>query len=97
MSAAHFPVYAGLAPVIRRSGSSIRGEYPSKRGNKALKRAHFLSGFAALWDPVSRDYCVRRIQQGKRHNQALFALARRRRDVQYAMLRNRTFKPPHAP
>ncbi|EFW4043201.1 IS110-like element ISSfl4 family transposase, partial [Escherichia coli] len=37
-SAAHLAAYAGLAPVTRRSGSSIRGEHPSRRGNKALKR-----------------------------------------------------------
>ncbi|PQN05254.1 transposase, partial [Shigella dysenteriae] len=40
-SAAHLAAYAGLAPVTRRSGSSIRGEHPSRRGNKALKRALF--------------------------------------------------------
>ena len=38
-SAAHLAAYAGLAPVTRRSGSSIRGEHPSRRGNKQLKRA----------------------------------------------------------
>lgn len=40
-SAAHLGAYAGLAPVTRRSGSSIRGEHPSRRGNKVLKRALF--------------------------------------------------------
>ncbi|REG48563.1 transposase IS116/IS110/IS902 family protein [Paraburkholderia sp. BL6669N2] len=69
-SAAHLAAYAGLAPVTRRSGSSIRGEHPSRRGNKVLKRALFLSAFAALRDPVSRDYYARKVQQGKRHNQA---------------------------
>lgn len=47
-SAAHLAAYAGLAPVTRRSGTSIRGEHPSRRGNKQLKRAMFLSAFAAL-------------------------------------------------
>ena len=47
-SAAHLAAYAGLAPVTRRSGSSIRGEHPSRRGNKVLKRALFLSALAAL-------------------------------------------------
>lgn len=45
--------YAGLAPVTRRSESSIRGEHPSRWGNKILKRALFLSAFAALRDPSS--------------------------------------------
>ncbi|TFC30323.1 IS110 family transposase [Cryobacterium sp. TMT2-18-3] len=89
-TAGHLAAYAGLAPVTRRSGSSIRGEHPSRRGNKILKRALFLSAFAALRDPVSRAYYDRKIDQGKRHNQALIALARRRCDVLYAMLRDGT-------
>jgi transposase len=35
-SAAHLAAYAGLAPVTRRSGSSIKGETPAMRGNRAL-------------------------------------------------------------
>jgi transposase len=89
-TAGHLASYAGLAPVTRRSGSSIRGEHASRRGNKILKRALFLSAFAALRDPVSRAYYDRKIAQGKRHNQALIALARRRCDVLYAMLRDGT-------
>lgn len=93
-SSAHLAAYAGLAPVTRRSGSSIRGESPSRRGNKQLKRAMFLSAFAALRDPVSRAYYDRKIKEGKRHNQALIALARRRCDVLFAMLRDGTFYTP---
>jgi transposase len=96
-SAAHLAAYAGLAPVTRRSGTSIRGETPSRRGNKALKRAFFLAAFAALKDPVSRTYYDRKIAQGKRHNQALLCLARRRCDVIYAMLTNGTFYQPNPP
>jgi len=95
VSAAHLAAYAGLAPVTRRSGSSIRGELPSRRGNKQLKRAMFLSAFAALRDPISRAYYTRKITQGKRHNRALIALARRRCDVLFAMLRDGTlYRPP---
>jgi transposase len=96
-SAAHLAAYAGLAPVTRRSGSSIRGELPSRRGNKQLKRAMFLSAFAALRDPISRAYYTRKITQGKRHNQALIALARRRCDVLFAMLRDGTLYSPPRP
>jgi transposase len=96
-TAAHLAAYAGLAPITRRSGTSIRGERPSSRGNRILKRALFLSAFAALRDPVSRAYYDRKIAQGKRHNQALVALARRRVDVLYAMLRDGTpYDPEHS-
>jgi hypothetical protein len=36
--------------------------------------ADFHSAFAALRDPISRDYYSRRVQQGKRHNQALIGV-----------------------
>ena len=84
----HLAAYAGLAPVTRRSGSSIRGEHPSRRGNRVLKRALFLSAFAALKDPDFRVYYDRKRAQGKRHNQAIIALARRRCDVMFAMMRD---------
>ncbi|WP_198405088.1 transposase, partial [Burkholderia humptydooensis] len=53
--------FAACSPrSTRRSGSSIRGEHPSRRGNKVLKRALFLSAFAALRGPVSRAYYTRK-------------------------------------
>ena len=90
-TAGHLAAYAGLAPVTRRSGSSIRGEHPSRGGNKHLKRALFLSAFAALHDPDSRAYYDRKRAAGKKHNAALICLARRRVDVLHAMLRNGTY------
>lgn len=42
-TAAHLASCAGLAPATRSSGSSIRGERPSRRGNEQRKRAFFLS------------------------------------------------------
>ena len=96
-SAAHLASYAGIAPVTRRSGTSIRGEHPSRRGNKKLKRALFLSAFAALHHPPSRAYYDRKRAEGKPHNQAIIALARRRSDVLYAMLRDGTLYEDPAP
>ena len=77
--------------LTRRSGTSIRGEHPSRGGNKHLKRALFLSAFAALHDPDSRAYYDRKRAAGKKHNAALICLARRRVDVLHAMLRNGTY------
>ena len=95
--AAHLASYAGIAPVTRRSGTSIRGEHAPRGGNKRLKRALFLSAFASLNHPPSRAYYDRKRAQGKRHNQAVIALARRRCDVLFAMLRDGTlYQPPTA-
>ncbi len=90
----HLASYAGLAPVTRRSGSSIRGEHPPKSGNKQLKRAFFLAAFASLSHPPSRAYYDRKRAEGKKHNAALICLARRRVDVLHAMLRD---KVPYQP
>jgi len=96
-TAGHLASYAGLSPVTWRSGSSIRGDHSSRRGNKVLKRALFLSAFAALKDPLSRAYYDRKRAQGKKHNHALIALARRRCDVIYAMLRDGTLYETKTP
>ena len=100
-TAAHLAAYAGLAPVTRRSGSSIKGETRSQRGNHALKSALFLSAFASLSDPASRAYYERKKAEKKRHNAAVICLARRRVDVIYAMLRDhqpyRAPRPPAEP
>ncbi|MBD8063751.1 IS110 family transposase [Oceanitalea stevensii] len=93
----HLAAYAGLAPVTRRSGTSIRGEHPARGGNKQLKRAFFLSAFASLSDPASRAYYDRKRAEGKKHNAALICLARRRTDVLHAMLRNGTLYEARTP
>lgn len=90
-SAAALASYAGLAPTTRQSGTSIKSERVSHSGNKRLKRALFLSAFAVIrTDPTSRAYYNRKRNQGKRHNQAIIALAHRRLTVLYAMLRDNT-------
>jgi transposase len=79
--------YAGLAPVTRQSGTSIRGESKSRRGNHRLKNAMFLAAFASLHSHDSRRFYDRKRAEGKKHNAALICLARRRCDVILAMLR----------
>jgi transposase len=96
-TAGHLASYAGLAPVTRASGTSIRGEHAPHRGNRQLKRAMFLSAFAALHDPVSRVYYDKQRAANKTHTQALLRLARRRIDVLFAMLRNGAFYEPREP
>ena len=96
-SAGHLASYAGLTPVTWRSGTSIRGDHSSRRGNKVLKRALFLSAFAALKDPLSRAYYERKRAEGKRHNAAVMCLARRRLNVMYAMMKTGTLYEPKVP
>ncbi|WP_351235348.1 IS110 family transposase [Streptomyces sp. NPDC002133] len=93
-TAGHLAAYAGLAPATRRSGSSIRSEQPSRRGNRQLKRAFYLAAFASLSQPDSRAYYDRKRREGKHHVAAIICLARRRIDVLFAMLRDGTFYQP---
>ena len=87
--------YAGLAPVTRQSGTSIRGESQSRRGNHRLKNAMFLAAFASLRSTESKAFYDRKRAEGKKHNAAVICLARRRCDVILAMLRN--LEPYRAP
>jgi transposase len=79
--------YAGLAPVTRQSGTSLKGESRSRRGNHRLKNAMFLAAFASLRHPDSKAFYDRKRAEGKKHNAALICLARRRCNVILAILR----------
>lgn len=98
-TAGHLASYAGIAPTTRRSGTSIRGEFANRGGNKRLKSALYNSAFASLKskDPTSRAYYDKKRAEHKTHKQAVIALARRRLDTLYAMLRDGTFYQPPAP
>ncbi len=93
-TAAHLASYAGLGPTPRQSGTSIRGTVPTRFGNHRLKNALFLAAFASLRHPPSRTYYDRKRLEGKRHNQAVLCLARRRVDVLHAMLTHQTLYAP---
>jgi transposase len=82
----HLAAYAGLGPTPWKSGTSINANLPSRFGNHRLKNALFLAAFASLRHAPSRTYYDRKRAQGKRHNQAVLCLARRRVDVLHAML-----------
>ncbi len=79
---------AGLAPILKQSGK-VRYLRRANGGNKALKRALYQSAFCSLQHPTNRAFHARKRNEGKRHHQAVIALARRRVDVLHAILRTR--------
>jgi transposase len=95
-SADQLAAYAGLVPAARDSGKRVGNNRRTRGGNKVLKRVFFLSAFSSLRSsPHSRAFYDRKRREGKRHTQALIALARRRVNVLWAMLRDgTTFEPP---
>jgi transposase len=86
--------YAGLAPVPRDSGR-VRGNlHRPKRYHRGLRRVFYLAALTASTRPdtPSRAFYQRKRDQGKRHVQALIALARRLVNLIWALIRdNRTF------
>jgi transposase len=79
---------AGIAPVLRQSGK-VRFLRRPTGGNKGLKRVFYQSAFCSLGHPDSRAFYDRKRREGKRHHQAVLALARRRINVLWAMLNHR--------
>lgn len=85
----HLAAAAGIAPVHRQSGkvSYLRR---ARAGDKALKRVFYQSAFIAIGcDPTSKAYYARKRSEGKKHHQAVLALARRRVNVLHAIMRTR--------
>src|SRR5215204_6420715 len=73
-SADRLAAYAGLVPAARDSGKRVGNHRRMRGGNTTLKRVFY----------------DRKRAEGKRHTQALIALARRRVNVVWAMLRDGT-------
>jgi site-specific DNA recombinase len=79
---------AGIAPVLRSSGA-LTYRRRARRGNKDLKDVFYRSALYALpHHQTSKSFYRRKRDEGKGHHQAVLALARRRVNVLWAMLRD---------
>jgi transposase len=80
---------AGLAPVPRDSGRVSANLHRPRRYSRRLLRVFYLSALVSIrCCPASRTYYDRKRAEGKHHTQAVLALARRRLNVLWAMLRD---------
>lgn len=79
---------AGIAPVLRQSGKTRFLRRPVG-GDKGLKRVFYQSAFCSLGHQDSRAFYDRKRREGKRHHQAVIALARRRVNVLWAIVHAR--------
>jgi transposase len=83
--------FAGVAPVPRDSGRIAGNHHRPRRYNRRLMRTCYLAALSSLKNSAaSRAFYDRKRAEGKSHKQALIALARRRLDTLWAMLRDRT-------
>lgn len=87
--------YAGLAPVPRDSGRITGNLHKPKRYHRRLRRVFYLAALSSLRTTgPSRAYYQRKRSEGRKHQQALMALARRLVNVLWALLRdNRRYTP----
>jgi transposase len=81
--------YAGLAPAPRDFGRASGNHHRPRRFHYGLLNTMYLSAFSSLKScPASKAYYVRKRAEGKGHKQALLALARRRLNVLWAVIRD---------
>ena len=97
-SAGHLAAAAGLVPVPNGSGRRSGNLHKPHRYSRPLRHVFYLSAQTAMMRPgPNRDYYLKKREHGRTHTQAVIALARRRIDVLWALLRdNRPFteQPP---
>ena len=85
----HLSSYAGLAPVTKQSGTSLKSESRSRRGNRRLKDALFLAAFCSLRsNGEDAAFYNKKRAEGKRHNAAVICLANRKTRALFHMLNN---------
>jgi transposase len=87
--------FGGVAPVPRDSGKISGNLRRPQRYNRRLQRVFYISAlFSIRHCEESRRFYDRKRAEGKRHTQAVLALARRRVNVLWALLRDgRCYEP----
>ncbi len=92
-TAGHLAAAAGLVPVPNDSGRRAGNLHKPRRYSRPLRHALYLSAQTSMMRAgPNRDYYLKKRDQGRSHSQAVIALARRRIDVLWALLRdNRTW------
>ncbi|MFF8872393.1 IS110 family RNA-guided transposase [Streptomyces massasporeus] len=93
--AGHLASAAGLVPVPRDSGRRTGNLHRPKRYSRRLRRVFYLSAQTSIIrEGPNRDYYLKKRAEGRKHVQAVIALARRRVNVLWALLRDgRLFAP----
>ncbi|MET9762403.1 IS110 family transposase [Streptomyces sp. NPDC006372] len=91
--AGHLASAAGLVPVPRDSGRRTGNLHRPKRYSRRLRRVFYMSAQTSMMrEGPNRDFYLKKRGEGCKHVQAVIALARRRANVLWALLRdNRVF------
>ncbi|MFF7638689.1 IS110 family transposase [Kitasatospora sp. NPDC008050] len=86
---------AGVAPVPRDSGQVSGNLHRPRRYHRGLQRVFYTSALISIRScEESRRFYERKRAEGKRHTQAVLALARRRVNVLWALIRDgKSYEP----
>jgi transposase len=88
-SAGHLAAAAGLVPVPNDSGRRTGNLHKPHRYSRPLRHVFYLSAQTSMMrEGPNRDYYLKKRDHGRTHTQAVIALARRRIDVLWALLRD---------
>jgi transposase len=97
-TAGHLAAAAGLVPVPNDSGRRVGNLHRPTQYSRGLRHVFYLSAQTSMMRPgPNRDFYLKKRDEGRTHTQAVIALARRRVDVLWALLRDRrcwTTEPP---
>lgn len=100
-TAGHLAAAAGLVPVPNDSGRRTGNLHRPARYSRPLRHVFYLSAQTSMMRAgPNRDYYLKKRAGGASHNHAVIALARRRVDVLWALLRDNrhwTTAPPAIP
>ena len=81
--------FAGVAPAPHDSGKVSGNLHRPSQYHRRLRRVFYTSALVSIrCDPNSRKFYDRKRAEGKRHIQAVLALARRRVNVLWALIRD---------
>ncbi|MET7634229.1 IS110 family transposase [Streptomyces sp. NPDC005499] len=98
--AGHLASAAGLVPVPRDSGRRTGNLHRPKRYSRRLRRVFYMPAQTSIIrEGPNRDFYLKKRGEGRKHVQAVIALARRRASVLWALLRDDrefTSAPPAA-
>jgi transposase len=100
-SAESLTLYAGLAPIERSSGMSLRGRPMIGHGGHSALRAmlYMAAGSAMRFNPVIKAYCTRlQEKRGKAYKEAHCAAARKLIHLSFAVVKTgKAFDPAYMP
>lgn len=97
-SASRLASLGGVAPVPRDSGTVSGNLHRPRRYHRGLQRVFYTCALISIrCCPASRVFYDRKRAEGKRHVQAVLALARRRVNVLWALIRDGQCYQPSPP